>query len=432
MLASPQMNGTRPNFIAPFKPLDWQRQPFLDKSPTLLLTGSAGGGKSRIVAEKLHAFCLKYSNAMALAVRKTRESMTNSTVLYLERSIIGRDSRVKHVSQKHRFEYQNGSILAYGGMKDDDQREQIRSIGQEGGLDLVWMEEAIQFTEDDYNEIKARMRGKAADWRQIILTTNPGAPSHWIYQNLIAKGLAKVYYSNATDNLYNPEDYRAQLDGLTGILGERLRDGKWKQAEGAIYTDYDVAIHLIDPFEIPQDWRRIRVIDFGFVNPFVCQWWALHPDGAMFLYREIYMTQRTVREHAIQINALSGDEFYECTVADHDAEDRATLAESGIDTVPAIKEVSPGIQAVQQRLKPQGANQQPRIFLMRGALVELDSMIRNRPTCTAEEVEGYVWEKSAEGKPLKDQPHKEDDHGMDALRYAVKQIDSGLTGQLFF
>lgn len=84
----------------------------------MLLTGAAGGGKSNLAAEKLHGFCLRYPGAMALMLRKTRESMTSSTVLFMERAVIGHDPNVVHVVSKARFEYSNGSILAYGGMAD--------------------------------------------------------------------------------------------------------------------------------------------------------------------------------------------------------------------------------------------------------------------------------------------------------------------------
>jgi hypothetical protein len=77
-----------------------------------------------------------------------------------------------------------------------------------------------------------------------------------------------------------------------------------------------------------QQWRKIRAIDFGYVNPFVCQWWAIDNDGRMFRYRELYMTGRTVKDHADKINLLSSGESYEATICDHDAEDRATLAAS--------------------------------------------------------------------------------------------------------
>lgn len=87
-------------------------------------------------------------------LRKNRTAMTNSTVLFMDCTVIGNDADVTHLSSKHRFEYRNGSILAYGGMADDEQREQIRSIGAAGGLDIAWMEEANAFSEDDYNKLQ--------------------------------------------------------------------------------------------------------------------------------------------------------------------------------------------------------------------------------------------------------------------------------------
>lgn len=427
MSVSVRTNGiTKQNkFYLPYSPLDWQRAPFLDKSPTLLLTGSAGGGKSKLAAEKLHAFCLKYPNSTAMMLRKTRESMTNSTVLFVERAIIGKDANVKHRAQLHRFEYSNGSILAYGGMKDDEQREQVRGVGQDGGLDLCWLEEATQFTEADYNEISARMRGKAAGWRQKILTTNPSNPSHWIYKRLIQSGEAKIYYSKAADNWHNPADYQATLDKLTGVLRDRLRDGKWVQAEGAVYSLWNPEIHLIDPFPIPQEWRRLRVIDFGYTNPFVCQWWAIDPDGRMYLYRELYMTQRTVTEHAPVIRQHSEGEKFEQTICDHDAEDRATLEQCGIYNIPAVKDVSRGIQAVTERMKIAGDGK-PRLFIMRGTLIETDTRLvaEHKPTCALEEIDGYIWNPVKENKQAREEPLKLNDHAMDALRYAVMYEDN--------
>ena len=374
---------------------------------------------SRLCAEKAHAFCLKYPGAMALAVRKTRESMNNSTVLFIQRAVIGDDPRVTFVPSKSRFEYWNGSILAWGGMNDDKQREQIRSIGQDGGLDFVWMEEATRFVEDDLNEVLGRMRGKAAPWMQVILSTNPDAPSHWIKKRLIDGGEAAVYYSSASDNSHNPAQYVDNLGKLTGVLGERLREGRWVQAEGAIYFDFRDEVHTIEPFVIPANWRRIRSVDFGYTNPFVAQWWAVDDDDRMYLYREIYMTNRTVRSHTERIAELSRGERIEATVADHDAEDRATMAEGGVKTTAAKKAVSVGIQEVMDRLKVAGDGR-PRLFIFRGATVEIDQSLEERklPVSTLEEMTLYTWEDKAK----KEQPVKEHDHGMDAMRYAAMYL----------
>ncbi|HEY84704.1 MAG TPA: terminase [Chloroflexi bacterium] len=425
MWGSRQMNGGIDRTTV-YKPLPWQIAPLRDTSPVILLTGAAGGGKSRIAAEKIHGYMMRYPGATGLMLRKAREFCNKSIVPFFNKTVIGKTSGVTFKKSDYLFEYSNGSVLYFGGVRDDQQREAIRSIGQDGALDIVWIEEANAFTIADFEELIARMRGNAASWRQIILTTNPDSPYHWINQELILKGNAAVYYSNWRENPHNPPSYAKMLDRLTGIRRKRLRDGLWVQAEGAIY-EFDPSIHVIGTFPIPDDWRRFRAIDFGYTNPFVCQWWAIDPDGRMYLYREIYMSRRTVEKHSRQINALSAEEHIEETICDHDAEDRATLAENGIHNIAALKDVQTGLQAVMERLRVQ-PDGKPRLMVMRGCTVEIDYSLKEgdppKPTSTEEEFPGYVWEQPKAGKEDRDRPLKLNDHGMDTARYAVMYADA--------
>ena len=132
--------------------------------------------------------------------------MTKGTILFLERQVIGNDPQVVHYPSKDYFEYSNGSILAYAGLEDAKARERLKSIGHDGAVDIAWLEEATEFERADFDAVQARMRGKAADWQQIILSTNPDAPTHWIYTDLIVGKQANVYYSNAArKNVYRNE-----------------------------------------------------------------------------------------------------------------------------------------------------------------------------------------------------------------------------------
>lgn len=150
-----------------------------------------------------------------------------------------------------------------------------------------------------------------------------------------------------------------------------------------------------------------------------CQWWALDPDDRLYLYREIYMTGRTVRAHASDINELT-EHRQETTVCDHDAEDRATLEENGIPCEPAYKAVTRGIDNVKERLKEAGDGK-PRLYILRDSLVERDQDLdeQMKPTSTPEEIPGYIW-KDSKGK---DRPVKENDHGCDCMRYAAAYAD---------
>jgi hypothetical protein len=215
--------------------LAWQIAPWRDRSGLILLTGSAGGGKSRLGAEKLHGYCLKYPGAFALLVRKTRVSLTKGSLLFLNETVIGDDPRVRQYESKDFFRYANGSILAYMGLEDKEQRERLKSIGPRGGVDIIWGEEATELEEADHNALRARMRGRAARWRQILYSCNPDAPTHWIYTRLVVGGEAKVYYSGRQDNIHNPADYDATMRTLTGVEDARLNQGIWVQATGVIF-----------------------------------------------------------------------------------------------------------------------------------------------------------------------------------------------------
>jgi phage terminase large subunit len=215
-----------------------------------------------------------------------------------------------------------------------------------------------------------------------------------------------------------------RLARLTGLRRARLFEGKAVQAEGAVYGGYNPALHLVDAFPVPDDWPRFRAVDFGYTNPFTCQWWALDNDGRMYRYREIYHTQRLVEDHAKEIVRLSEGENIETTVCDHDAEDRATLERHGVPTIPASKGISAGLQAVATRLRKAGDGR-PRLFLMRDALVERDATLEAafKPLCTEDEFPAYVWPESSQGRTIKEVPLDLNNHGMDALRYAVMHKD---------
>ena len=99
---------------AQFDPLPWQVAPFRCTDPVVLLTGSAGGGKSRLAAEKVHGYCLRYPGAVAICLRKRREFASKSVVYALKdakcRATI--HGRVPHAGD-NMFNYENGSRILW-------------------------------------------------------------------------------------------------------------------------------------------------------------------------------------------------------------------------------------------------------------------------------------------------------------------------------
>ncbi|MFD9618491.1 phage terminase large subunit [Streptomyces virginiae] len=422
-----------------YQPHGTAKELFENRSPEVLLSGPAGTGKSRACLEKLHLLALMHPGMRGLIVRKTLASL-GSTGLVTFREHVAKEALESGVVQWYggspqespQYRYSNGSVLVVGGM---DKASRIMS----SEYDVVYVQEAIELTEDDWEAITTRLRNGKISFQQLMADTNPSVPTHWLKRRC-DRGSTVMLNCRHEDNpvlfhdgVLTPsgEAYIGKLEALTGVRHSRLRKGQWVAAEGLIYENFDPSVHLIAPFEIPEEWTRWWVVDFGFTNPFVLQWWAEDPDGRLYLYREIYRTRRLVEDHARDALKLMQDVDGNWTeprpravICDHDAEDRATLHRHlGLATTAAKKTVSDGIQAVQSRLKA-ADDGKPRVFILRGALVERDTALEEakRPASTEEEIVGYVWD-SAPGKAPKETPVKENDHGMDCLRYMAAHRD---------
>ncbi len=407
------------------------------KGPEAILAGPYETGKTLAALHKLNALVVKYPGSRGLMVRKTYKSLISSAVVTFEHKVLAyppTDPRCKITKfggeKPEWYDYPNGSRISLGGMDNPD-----KFLSAE--YDFIYINQAEELALDDYEKLTGRATGRAgnAPYAQVFGDCNPASEIHWIKR----RERLKLFESRHKDNptLFNQETGEITeqgiktmeaLDALTGVRYKRGRHGLWVGAEGQVY-EYDPAIHLLDRFPIPGDWRRFRVIDFGYRNPFVCQWWALDHDDRLYLYREIYMTERTVKVHAAQIKEYT--ERIETTIADHDASDRATLAENGISTVSAKKDIERGIEKVQERLKLRGDGT-PGLYILRDSVVEIDEtrQTKYRPTCTADEFPGYIYPELKESKTDDEKPVKVDDHGMDALRYMVMHLDGTDSGPM--
>jgi phage terminase large subunit len=415
---------------ADYRPYGAAREFFTCHAPEVVLAGPAGTGKTRSALERIHAVAEKYAGCRILLARKTRSSLQNTALVTYNQLVL------PYGAAKVNYQgaaYPNGSVIDFGGL---DKSSKIMS----SEYDIVYIPEATELTLADWEAITTRLRWNRLPYQQLIADCNPAQPKHWLKLRANA-GTTLMLESRHEDNpaLWDAEAnggrgawtregaaYIAKLDKLSGARYLRLRKGIWAAAEGMIYEQWDPAVHLIDRFDIPAEWKRYWVIDFGFTNPFVFQAWAEDPDGRLFRYREIYRTKTLVEDHAQAIRlACLGEPYPVAIICDHDAEDRATLEKHlGLYTVAAFKSVSPGIQAAQRRMRAE-ADDRPRLFLLRDSLVAVDQDLKDahKPTCTEEEIDSYVWASGRAGR-VGDVPVKQDDHGCDALRYVVAFADA--------
>ena len=430
-----------------YRPVGSAHELFACRSAEVVLSGAAGTGKSRACLEKLHAMAMLSPGMRGLICRKTATSL-GSTALVTYREIVAKEAiesgEVRFFGGSSQeaaaFKYANGSALVVGGM---DKATRIMS----SEYDCVYVQEATELTEDDWEMITTRLRNGKVSFQQLVADCNPGAPQHWLNQRCV-RGQTQMILCQHEDNprLFDGGEwtteglsYIARLEALTGVRYLRLRKGIWAAAEGLVYEGWDPAVHLHPPIgHPPDDWERYLTIDFGYRNPFTAQWWARDCDDRLYLYKEIYMTGRLVEDHARQIEKHMRTQHgpepeFTAIICDTDAEDRATLERHlGRSTVAAHKTVSEGIQAVAERLRLRGDGK-PGLYICRDALVEKDPVLADahRPLCAADEVLEYIWDPAQfqshsvvrAGSTQRESPLKQNDHGMDAMRYVVANVD---------
>src|SRR5260221_10825420 len=378
-------------------------------------------------------------------------ALAGSALVTYRQNIVGNRTDIRWFggskAEPAAFRYSEGSEMVVCGL---DKPEKVQS----SEFDWALIIEATECEPEDIEFVRMRLRprmnGPEVPYRQLILECNPGPPLHWlnlrmnagITTRLLSKHEDNPRYFNAATQEWTDEGLEyvyGILEGLTGVRYARYRLGIWAAAEGMVYMDsWDRARNVIDRFPVPQEWPRYLCVDFGYTNPFVCKWYAMDPDGRLYCYREIYKTKTLVEDHARQIKALSrwsqdgGDPLPRAIICDHDAEDRATLERHlGLMTSPATKNESAGIQVTAARHRAAGDGQ-ARQAHFRDALVERDQELarQKKPTCTIEEPESYVCAETTSG--IKEEPMKENDHGMDTDRYMTARFDLEPSGVTYY
>lgn len=461
--------GKRVNHI--YAPRGGCKEIFDARQEEVLISGPAGTGKSRACLEKLYAVCLLTPNVRALILRKTLRSL-GSTALVTWRNYVVKEAletgQVVYYggSSEHppQYRFKNGSTVTIGGLDNP-----TRVMSSE--YDIVYVQEATEITIEDLEYVKTRLRNWQIGFQQLLMDCNPAGDKHWLKLRCNEKRCVLIE-SRHEDNprLFDllpdgthrvtPQGakYIEILDNLTGVRYKRLRLGLWVSAEGIVYEEFDPYTHVLswsydeegNRLPLPEDWTRYWVIDFGLTHPFVLKCYAEDPeDGCIYMYREIYHTQRTVAEHAqtildivcpeVEVKWLDHINRVErirverqwiepkpvAIICDWDAEGRRTFEKAtGLGTQKALKSVYEGINLHKERLKVNPETGVARFYLMEDALVERDQWLVDNlmPTCTQDEYPSYVWKVSADGR-IQDEPVKRDDHGMDTDRYLTMHRD---------
>ena len=257
--------------------------------------------------------------------------------------------------------------------------------------------------------------------------------------------------------------YMRKLYALTGPRAGRLLRGDWVGAEGQIWEEFDRALHMVYRQQVTDEGRAIQdghrrdkagnlkldwyfaSMDWGFRNPGCMQIWGVVGEfERMYRVHELYATGKQLDWWAENLIRYDRKYDIQAVICDPSRDDCiATFNQRLCDyrgramshvAIGADNGREAGWDMVRDGFNPSAALQVhagpgeeiprlvPRIYLCWDALDYKDTSLSEaeKPVCTEDEIPGYVWKTTAEGKTVKEEPETGiPDHGCDALRYAA-------------
>ncbi len=441
-----------------FKPNPGPQEDFLASAEQeVLYGGAAGGGKSySLVADPVRDFANPAFRGLLLrrTTEELRELINISHKLYP--ALFGKNS-IDWVERDKTWYHESGSSFWMSYLERD--QDVMRYQGQ--AFSWIGFDELTQWpTPYAWNYLRSRLRTTSTSGLALSMraTSNPGGPGHsWVKKMFVdpappgkafwatdietgeiltwpeghskaGKPLFKRKFIPATlfDNPYLAQDgnYEANLLSLPENERKRLLYGDWDVAEGAAFSEWNRKIHVIEPFEIPQNWMRFRACDYGYGSFAFVVWFAVDPaTEQLIVYREMKVKKVLAVDLADMIVAAESDERVRYGVLD------SSLWHKRGDTGPSLAEQMiargcrwrpsdrsagsriAGKNELHRRLQVDPYTEQPRIVFFStctNIISELPSipLDRNNP----EDVDTGV-----------------DDHGYDAIRYGVMSRPRGYT-----
>ena len=267
----------------------------------ILFGGSRGGGKTDAgLAWLIRWVHLPYYRALVIRRNSDdlRDWVDRATMFYgtAGGKVVGNPPEVR---------FPSGAKIRTGHLKDDNAYTKYQ--GHEYQKMLI--EELTQIdAEINYLKLIASCRSVNPDLRpQIFCTTNPGGQGHqWVKDRFRIVGTPRESIktvdektgrkrifipARVEDNptlMENDPEYVLFLESLPENLMKAWRLGSWDIFSGQFFNEWSDDVHVVNPFPIPNAWKKYRSTDFGRTAPFASVCAAIDYDGNVWIYREYY------------------------------------------------------------------------------------------------------------------------------------------------
>ena len=298
-----------------------QKEFLLAKQRFIAYGGARGGGKSWAVQRKAILLAANYSGITILIIRRTLPEVRENHILPMM-SLLGRVA--KYQEAQRAFVFANGSRIRFGYC--DGETDVLQYQGQ--SVDVVFIDEATQLTQAQFQALKVCIRGANDFPKRMYLTCNPGGVGHaWVKRLFVDRQFgpdeeanehlfipARVYDNTAL--MESDPGYEKLLRSLPENQRRAWLEGDWNVFEGQYFTQFRREIHVIRPFELDSRMRIYRTIDYG-LDMLACYWIAVDDKQRAVVFREVYESNLTIYD-AVRAILNAGKEQVTATLAPPD------------------------------------------------------------------------------------------------------------------
>lgn len=368
-----------------------------DSSETIVINrGGARSSKSYSIRQLFIQRFTNESGKSFLITRKTTPALKNTEYREFIKLLkeYGYYQYCYHNKTNKTLEYNNNYML----FTSIDTPDKILSTE----FNYIWMEEAKEFTHDDYMTLQFRLSAGNDRPNQLFMSFNPTNAFHWIKLDVLEKeDDVKEIVSTYKDNPFLPEQYVKRLEATKEqnpswwrVFGE----GEWGVVENIIYSNWELI-----PV-IPDCQETIYGIDFGFNDPTAVVEIGIS-DDELFVRQRLLQSGWTNGDLISWLNKSSINKN-DCIYADNAEPARIQeIHDAGYNIYPANKSVNDGLDFCKRKT----------LHIYCGS----DDLIK--------EIRAYSYRKDKDGRVL-EKPIKFNDHLMDAMRYGIYTHFSELEG----
>ena len=276
------------------------------KKRYIIMKGSAGSGKSVDTAQNYILRLMQDKGRNLVCIRKADITNRDSTYAELTGAVY------KMFGDKYEKYWDikqsplqltcklNGNKIIFRGVNDEKQREKLKSITfQKGKLTDVWVEEATEITQADFEIIDDRLRGNLPEGQfyQIRMTFNPVNKNHWIKKNFfdIPDSNVLTHHSTYLGNRFIDDAYKARMERRKIVDPEGYQIyglGEWGEIGGLILHNWEVK----DISQNPVDYDDYAIgQDFGYNHANAILLLGIKDDN-IYIIDEIYVHEKETAE----------------------------------------------------------------------------------------------------------------------------------------